>query len=227
MRRAAEPVEQVDPFASALAQPHVDAPGKTQTSAKTPAAGAAKTQAAASDEIPDAAPAKAPPEPQAEGGRIPAAALAFASAALLLFIMGALFLLRSSPSTSSKGAVVPVCTTSMTQRLAADIVAAYAAKTGAPTSAFDLVGAHGSQLLCDVRFMALALKKADWTVGHDAIVAVVNPLNPLNRITEEQLRGIFAGTITNWSQLGGSPGPILRSSPTTRPMRLSCSIRRF
>jgi hypothetical protein len=239
-----EPVEPPDPLASALAQPRVSAPGKSQprapaqvppagqvktrdaaagqvktrdaaagqAKARDAAAGQVKTRDTASGKKPGAPAAKATPKPKTGG--IPAAALVFAGGALL-FIVGALFLLRPSSSTSSAGSAVRVCTTSITQRLAADIVAAYVAKTGAPPSSFDLVGANGNESACDVRFMARALKKPDWTVGHDAIVAVVNPLNPLSRITQEQVRGIFAGTINNWSQLGGQSGAIVPKLPDT------------
>lgn len=40
-------------------------------------------------------------------------------------------------------------------------------------------------------------------IARDGIVAVVNPLNPISRISEQQLRGIFTGSIRNWSELGG------------------------
>jgi glucose/mannose transport system substrate-binding protein len=45
-------------------------------------------------------------------------------------------------------------------------------------------------------------------LGFDAIVVLVNKGNPLNSITRQQLADVFAGKITDWSQVGGSPGPI-------------------
>ena len=40
-------------------------------------------------------------------------------------------------------------------------------------------------------------------IAHDGIAVVVNPANGVQDLTLEQLRGIYEGTITNWSELGG------------------------
>jgi phosphate transport system substrate-binding protein len=40
-------------------------------------------------------------------------------------------------------------------------------------------------------------------LARDGIAIIVNPANPVNGLTKVQVRDIFAGTITNWSQLGG------------------------
>jgi len=45
-------------------------------------------------------------------------------------------------------------------------------------------------------------------VAWDAIVFVVNKNNPVNTITLNQVRAIYEGKITNWSQLGGNNLPI-------------------
>lgn len=41
-------------------------------------------------------------------------------------------------------------------------------------------------------------------VAVDSLVLVTNPDNPVKRVTAEQLRQVYAGQITNWSQLGGA-----------------------
>jgi phosphate transport system substrate-binding protein len=41
------------------------------------------------------------------------------------------------------------------------------------------------------------------TVAYDALAVVVNPQNPISRLTREQLEAIFTGTITNWKDVGG------------------------
>lgn len=43
----------------------------------------------------------------------------------------------------------------------------------------------------------------DTPVAVDAIAVIVNPSNPVNDLSTEQIRSIFSGEITNWSQLGG------------------------
>lgn len=45
-------------------------------------------------------------------------------------------------------------------------------------------------------------------VGWDALVAIVHPTNPVKSISRENLKAVFAGQITNWSELGGSDAPI-------------------
>ncbi len=46
-------------------------------------------------------------------------------------------------------------------------------------------------------------------IALDGVAVVVNPANPLSGLTLEQLRGIYAGTITNWKQVGGKDGTII------------------
>ncbi|MCM8793870.1 MAG: phosphate ABC transporter substrate-binding protein, partial [Candidatus Omnitrophica bacterium] len=43
----------------------------------------------------------------------------------------------------------------------------------------------------------------EFIVGYDGIAVVVNPKNPVDRLTLKQLKDIYTGKITNWSQLGG------------------------
>ena len=45
-------------------------------------------------------------------------------------------------------------------------------------------------------------------MGMDAVVVLVNRNNSLESVTKQQLADVFAGKITDWSQIGGSPGPI-------------------
>lgn len=45
-------------------------------------------------------------------------------------------------------------------------------------------------------------------IGADAILPIVHADNPLPFLTLEQMRRIFAGRVTNWSELGGHNRPI-------------------
>jgi phosphate transport system substrate-binding protein len=47
------------------------------------------------------------------------------------------------------------------------------------------------------------------TVARDAIAIVVNPSNPVNALTLQQLSDIYTGKITNWRQVGGENRPIV------------------
>lgn len=46
-------------------------------------------------------------------------------------------------------------------------------------------------------------------IATDAIAVVVNPSNPVNQLTIEQLSGIYTGAIINWKEVGGSDAPII------------------
>jgi len=46
-------------------------------------------------------------------------------------------------------------------------------------------------------------------IGLDALVFIVNEDNPVNSLTSDQVRGIYSGEITNWSEVGGDDVPIV------------------
>jgi len=52
----------------------------------------------------------------------------------------------------------------------------------------------------------------EFVVARDAIAVVVNPANPVSRLTFQQISDIYSGRITNWSQVGGQDRPIVRLS---------------
>ena len=47
------------------------------------------------------------------------------------------------------------------------------------------------------------------TVAKDGIAIVINPANPVEDLTIEQIAQIFTGEITNWSEVGGEDAPIV------------------
>ena len=46
-------------------------------------------------------------------------------------------------------------------------------------------------------------------IALDGIALVINEKNPVNNLTKEQIKGIFSGAITNWSEVGGNNKPIV------------------
>ncbi len=46
-------------------------------------------------------------------------------------------------------------------------------------------------------------------IGRDALVFLTNESNPVRDLTSEQVRDIYTGTITSWSQVGGPDAPIV------------------
>ena len=49
----------------------------------------------------------------------------------------------------------------------------------------------------------LDLGLVDTPVAYDAIAVIVHPDNPVRELTTIQVRSIYAGVVTNWSELGG------------------------
>lgn len=45
-------------------------------------------------------------------------------------------------------------------------------------------------------------------LGRDALVFLVSQNNPVDNLTSEQLRQIYEGNLSDWSEVGGTPGPI-------------------
>ena len=45
-------------------------------------------------------------------------------------------------------------------------------------------------------------------VAIDSLVVITHPDNPVSTLSMDQLAGIYAGRIRDWSELGGTPGPI-------------------
>jgi phosphate transport system substrate-binding protein len=49
----------------------------------------------------------------------------------------------------------------------------------------------------------------EFVVARDAIAVVVNPTNPVNELTIQQISDMYTAKITNWSQVGGPDRPIV------------------
>ena len=70
----------------------------------------------------------------------------------------------------------------------------------------------------------------DWAIkepiGSDGLVFLVNAENPVENLTFEQVRAIYAGEITNWSQVGGSDADIVafQRNPTAGSHALLMSL---
>jgi phosphate transport system substrate-binding protein len=55
----------------------------------------------------------------------------------------------------------------------------------------------------------------EFVVARDAIAVIVNPENPVSRLSLPQLSKIYSGRITNWREVGGEDRPIVLLSRET------------
>ena len=46
-------------------------------------------------------------------------------------------------------------------------------------------------------------------IAKDAITIIVNPNNPIDDLSMDQVRSVFSGKVNNWKELGGPPRPIV------------------
>lgn len=52
-------------------------------------------------------------------------------------------------------------------------------------------------------------------IARDAIAVIVNPENPVDQLTLQQISDIYSGKITNWTEVGGEDRPIVKLSRET------------
>jgi phosphate transport system substrate-binding protein len=96
-------------------------------------------------------------------------------------------------------------------------------KTGSGDGAAALVDGR-----CDIANMSRFMKDQEFkdavangiypvahVVAMDGVCVVVHPSNPVKALTKDQIRDIYAGKITNWSQVGGPSMPIVPISRDT------------
>ncbi len=59
------------------------------------------------------------------------------------------------------------------------------------------------------------IEPVEYVIARDAIAVIVNPENPIDQLTLQQISGVYSGEIDNWSELGGEDRPIVRLSRET------------
>ncbi|MCA9422892.1 MAG: phosphate ABC transporter substrate-binding protein, partial [Nitrospira sp.] len=68
--------------------------------------------------------------------------------------------------------------------------------------------------LADIGMASRALKPQEQhlhgsVIAHDGITIILHTSNPVQELTDEQIRSIYTGGITNWQQVGGPDAPII------------------
>jgi len=62
---------------------------------------------------------------------------------------------------------------------------------------------------------AKGIKPEEFVIARDAIAVIVNPENPVSRLTLQQISDLYSGKVNNWKELGGDDRPIVRLSRET------------
>jgi len=63
--------------------------------------------------------------------------------------------------------------------------------------------------------LSLGIEPYEIVVSSDAIAVIVNPSNPVDQLTLQQVSDIYQGKYSNWQELGGEDRPIVRVSRET------------
>jgi hypothetical protein len=148
---------------------------------------------------------QAPAQALREGSRKPPFAMAALIASLAIIVAGAI----AVPRAAALG--VRVCDSSMTARIVHDIVLTYTSQHNVWPYHYTVT--RPGDDACDVRFAVAQSGSDDSVIARDGVVAIVNPQNTIARLDLAQLRGVLAGQIVDWSQLGGPRGPIVPVVP--------------
>ena len=59
------------------------------------------------------------------------------------------------------------------------------------------------------------INPVEFTVARDAIAVIVNPENPVSKLTLKQISDIYSGKYVNWKEVGGEDRPIVKLSRET------------
>ncbi len=62
---------------------------------------------------------------------------------------------------------------------------------------------------------AKGIKPEEFVIARDAIAVIVNPQNPISKLTLQQVSELYSGKINNWKALGGQDRPVVRLSRET------------
>jgi phosphate transport system substrate-binding protein len=62
---------------------------------------------------------------------------------------------------------------------------------------------------------ANGVEPVEFVIARDAIAVIINPENPVDQLTIDQISDIYSGKINNWSGVGGEDRPIVRLSRET------------
>ena len=132
-----------------------------------------------------------------------------------------LFPIEDWPGVDGSTACIPLIARMMAQTTGTPLTTAESAVTVSTTayawenlavydnSGVDLLVVYQAPDYVQDEIAAAGIPLEQKAVGLDALVFIVNADNPVQSLTLAQLRDIYAGRITNWSEVGGADIPIV------------------
>lgn len=137
------------------------------------------------------------------------------SRASFLFLCGTLPFALSACSSDSSSQSITVAGSTTCLPIAEIASEAYSEKTGIDVLVSGLGSSAGIEAVsngtADIATSSRALNDDEQDLGlspiviaHDGIAVIVNEENPVDNLSVDQLRDIYAGKIVNWSEVGGN-----------------------
>ena len=137
---------------------------------------------------------------------------------LAILAMSLLVAIGCRPASSTQNAGRLVLTGSSTVApLAAEIGKRFEARSGirvdVQTGGSSRGLADARQGLADIGMASRALEVgeedlASFTIARDGICVIVHRDNPIGQLTDAQVVDLFTGRVSDWSAVGGAPGPV-------------------
>ncbi len=142
------------------------------------------------------------------------------SSAVLAFFVAAAALTGCSGGSKAAGSVSTDGSTSM-QKVIGALGEAFENDNSGVSFTYNPTGSGSgitavSEGRCDIGLSSRKLKDeekakglTETTLALDGIAIIVNPQNGVSDLTIEQIASIYTGEVTNWSEVGGTPGEIV------------------
>jgi phosphate transport system substrate-binding protein len=138
----------------------------------------------------------------------------------------AMFALLASGDASAEGKKIVMDGSTTVGPIAKAFAAYYTRSTGVEVTVSESGSGNGAKSLinktCDIADMSRPMKENEIAaakshgvnpvpnvVALDGLAIIVHPSNRVMGLTRAQVRGIYMGTYTNWSQVGGANAPII------------------
>ena len=126
----------------------------------------------------------------------------------LILCLGALLLIQGNANSQE----INIIGSTSIQPVCEDLVEEY--KKSHPDATINVQGGGSNMAIkcvnADVADIGMCSKELDndynftqYELGREGIIVAVNPSNNVSDLSEEEIRGIFGGNITNWNQVGG------------------------